>query len=339
MYGPLTKKSGVQAVAGCLNLFLTEDGLDLATPTKEYFPEQVAIAERLRDWLVDLRLLRRVPIAYLVPDAALLPPESIRFFHVDPTWVDRLVDGVFSAVNIGTLDSFFNYAMLALAREGIDEELLLRAQDQVPDTAWTPSQPLTGMLIRSELVRRWPDLIVRAYSGQKDDSQDSLPLPILRAEPITRDIYIALFAGEPEMVHLREPYFGVRYGVESRPEDEWTEDYPYKLDRRLNNGESAGSSILLEFHDLSRRILNLRDIGVQSTVENSPRQVALNLEQRAYVQELKQQHPEALGSVAIESFPKENGEHRVSFHHGRYMKLGALLARREQQETLKGEEP
>lgn len=47
-------------------------------------------------WLAKLRLLYGVPFFYLVPDARMLPPESIRFFQVDENWLDALLDGAFS---------------------------------------------------------------------------------------------------------------------------------------------------------------------------------------------------------------------------------------------------
>ncbi|OJD33786.1 uncharacterized protein BKCO1_27000119 [Diplodia corticola] len=47
-------------------------------------------------WLQDLALLRNVPTTHLVADTASLPPESLRFFHVDRNWVAALVDGALS---------------------------------------------------------------------------------------------------------------------------------------------------------------------------------------------------------------------------------------------------
>src|SRR5579872_1512637 len=46
-------------------------------------------------WLAQLKLLCGVPLHYLVPDEALLPKESIRFFHVDLNWIDCLVEGAY----------------------------------------------------------------------------------------------------------------------------------------------------------------------------------------------------------------------------------------------------
>ncbi len=41
-------------------------------------------------FLARLRLLEGVPFNYLVPDATMLPLESIRFFYVDRNWLDAL---------------------------------------------------------------------------------------------------------------------------------------------------------------------------------------------------------------------------------------------------------
>ena len=47
-------------------------------------------------WFGSLAGLHGVPFSYLVPDERMLPPESIRFFHLDPNWIDALIDGAFS---------------------------------------------------------------------------------------------------------------------------------------------------------------------------------------------------------------------------------------------------
>src|SRR3954447_18760906 len=47
-------------------------------------------------WLARLCLLGGLPFDHLVPDARMLPPESMRFFFVDQNWLDALVDGALS---------------------------------------------------------------------------------------------------------------------------------------------------------------------------------------------------------------------------------------------------
>src|ERR1700685_4299755 len=50
----------------------------------------------VQNWSTAVQLLQGVPFNYLVPDAAMLPPESLRFFTVDPNWVTALIDGALS---------------------------------------------------------------------------------------------------------------------------------------------------------------------------------------------------------------------------------------------------
>src|ERR1700733_12896063 len=56
----------------------------------------------MESFLAHLRLLIGVPFDYLVPDARLLPDESIRFFYLDRSWTDRMVDGAIAVGKIGT---------------------------------------------------------------------------------------------------------------------------------------------------------------------------------------------------------------------------------------------
>ncbi|MEZ6060144.1 MAG: hypothetical protein R3C19_07280 [Planctomycetaceae bacterium] len=179
----------------------SQDGLEFIPPTdlSKWDVEGIAMPDRLRSFLEDIRLLRRIPLSYLVPDPDLLPPESIRFFHVNQTWIDRVIDGVFSNTNIGTVDFHYSLTTLQLIRAAIDP---------------APSG-MTGILIRSELTRRWPKMIVRAFSSTAAGVDDPSTVPVLRAEPISRDIFIALFDGQPRRIHIREPFEGVRFGVES----------------------------------------------------------------------------------------------------------------------------
>ena len=56
----------------------------------------VAVPADIAAWLGRLLTLSGVPFGYLVPDEAMLPPESIRFFRLDEKWVRALLDGAFS---------------------------------------------------------------------------------------------------------------------------------------------------------------------------------------------------------------------------------------------------
>jgi hypothetical protein len=315
MYAPFNDKSGVGVATARADIMTTTTGADGVDGVSFFDPNvdggqsgagtELVLPERLRAWLLDLCLLRHIPLAYMVPDAALLPPESIRFFHVDPTWIDRVVDGVLAAANTGTVDSIFSYRVLFTLRQTLAADLR-----ELAGNFWRPGRdPLTGMLIRSEAVRHWPGMKVRAFSGWSgppNDSSGTGPLPVLRAEPISRDMFIALFAGDPKRVELAEPFEGVRFGVELKnPADP---DGGYVINRRKPDGNSAGGHIDLTTLLNDKRAIDIHALAGSITGHAAPeeaadgngssRAVALHLEQRPYVQlfHLTPAVPEGRGS-------------------------------------------
>jgi hypothetical protein len=313
MYAPINEKSGVEVAHTWLEKFAVQasaDGLVVTPPQADDFYHDISIPEHLRTWLLDLRLLRQIPLAYFVPDVALLPAESIRFFHVDATWMDRVIDGVFSAANTGTLDMNFNVGLLGSVREALDADLLALAQEQVPATQWKPgTSQMTGMLIRSELARRWPDLIVEAY----EKTNKTGPIAVLRAEPVSRDLYLALFAGVPKLVLVKEPFKGVRFGVEPKAGTS-----NYEVDKRNPDGTNSGGSLTIVLKD--KRVIPVTTLA--AAVGNKARMVALHLEQRPYVQEFKTTVPEPRGSI-----PPPANQDFVLLSKGRVMNLAPLKAR------------
>ena len=72
--------------------------------------------ERLRAFLDDLRVLRRIPISYLVPDPDLLPARVDPVLSREPDLDRSVIDGVFSNTNIGTVDFHYSLTTLQLIR-------------------------------------------------------------------------------------------------------------------------------------------------------------------------------------------------------------------------------
>lgn len=76
-------------------------GAPTGTPGESIGSVQVSPADDeriayLKEWLAKLAALRPLPFNYLVPDEAMLAPESLRFFDMDNDWVDALLAGAFS---------------------------------------------------------------------------------------------------------------------------------------------------------------------------------------------------------------------------------------------------
>jgi hypothetical protein len=197
-------------------------------------------------WLADLQALVGVPFAYLVPDARMLPPESIRFFAVDPNWTAALVDGALSIAATTAPAAAASEALrsgaLTAARQAAASR---RRAPTAPRPATPASRPATaaddpaapaddpaapaddpaapadepaagvapvysGFLLRSAAVADWPGMQVNGYA----DPQAATPaLSIVRLERLAPTILLALFAGLIQRVDLTEPGQHLHLGV------------------------------------------------------------------------------------------------------------------------------
>ncbi|CDG81661.1 hypothetical protein [Janthinobacterium agaricidamnosum] len=174
--------------------------------------EALDIPEAIVAWLAQLTLLYGVPFEYLVPDADMLPPESIRFFYLDQNWTDCLVDG---AVNIA-LGSTQDYVHILTTFEEVARQAAL-GQNNVRAQLRKQALPanvqvdgtLTGVLLRSAVVSGWPGLEVAAFA----DAAGTLPLPLLRIDRLSDNVLICLFNGVPQLVDFSEPPEGLHFGV------------------------------------------------------------------------------------------------------------------------------
>jgi hypothetical protein len=175
----------------------------------------------LRRFLARMRLLHGVPFNYLVPDAALLPLESIRFFYIDRAWTDAMVQGVLSVGTITTADRAQLEAVYPNIRDDVDETERTIRQPTGEDRLQGAGGTITGFLLRSKAVSGWPNLHVRAYSKDvvADDAlttaaeSDPSRLKVLRMERLAPAVLLVLIDGQPEVVHIEEPRQGIQFGV------------------------------------------------------------------------------------------------------------------------------
>jgi hypothetical protein len=204
-----------------------------------------ALPAYVADFLVRLRLGYRVPFNYLIPDPAMLPDESIRFFTVDEAWLDALITGAMAVGAASTMDTDHSSIALPAIKAAVNDAVPLAAavrrrqadrtavSDHVrnvvalasdfPDPGGTP--PVTGFLLRSALVSGWPGFAVRAFTttdiaDQVDPStvDPSLFVPILRMELLSPSVLLVLFAGTPALMWLEEPHHGIQLGIDPNNE-------------------------------------------------------------------------------------------------------------------------
>lgn len=221
-------------------------------------------AGRIHDWLGRLMLLHGVPFQYLVPDARMLPPESLRLFRVDRTWLAALVDGAYS---IGRATA---------AQAGKETDLLASAMDAARSVAATvrpgltgaapPTPdpdggggPITGFLLRSGAVAAWPAMEVKGFA----DAARQTPLPALRLERLTDGILLGLFDGVLAALTFAEPAEGLRFGVDLPDPPAAAAGATVALKRVADGGAAGppGSAIdkaaaTVAFRDAGRRVLD-----------------------------------------------------------------------------------
>jgi hypothetical protein len=154
-------------------------------------------------WLGRLVLLYGVPFNYLIPDEAMLPKGSLRFFFVDPIWIQSLVQGACSVGSDGYGDTVIDKAMnqlqpnqpvekdqASLANKkaaGIRDQLRWQ-HEAVPvheEEAYL-DWPLTGFLLRSPVVEGWRGLEMMAYRNLTDPEKQALADK--QSSPTPRDI-------------------------------------------------------------------------------------------------------------------------------------------------------
>jgi hypothetical protein len=245
----------------------------------------IDIPADMLEWLTQLRLLYGIPFNYLVPRADLLPRESIRFFYIDRNWTDRLVDGALSVGKIATREYAHHQALNPAVIAELDKhERLLRhvlregSDTTPPETVYTGD--ITGFLLRSSVVSRYPGMEIKAYP-QFEDNGDPVDLsPIfegnpsavaqlrtLRIERLAPNVLICLFAGIPKLIRLEEPREGIQFGVDGDTRSR-TSNVEVKL--RNIKGDNAGRTIPGEtvdipFRNRGKGVVNIaqlaKDIG------------------------------------------------------------------------------
>lgn len=210
--------------------------------------------------LARFRLLHDIPLAYLLPDMRLLPLESVRFFTLDPQWLDALAEGALLAAGGGSRER--ERALKAAATAGAAAEgaislvrdvsrgrLVVDAALIDASTANGATPVISGMLLHSALVTGWTALKMCAWrsaahtdvplgvdAGELARDHPELVVPLLRIEQISPSMLMVLFDGVPRLVWIEEPHHAVQFGLEQSGAG-------YRVDLRNPDGRPTGSNV------------------------------------------------------------------------------------------------
>lgn len=190
---------------------------------------QTKISAEVKTWFESLRILKDVPFNYLVPDERMLPVESIRFFWVDPAWVNCLIDGAFSVARVTVSDYDQDKALLRSIMPGTQEKI-------------------TGLLLRSAVVAGWPGLIVEAY----DRTQTRLEIE--RRDVLSDSVLMLLFKGEINSIKVHQKPEALHFGLDvtDSPNPEF-----YKKLRTDREKPEDGKTVAVTWRDKENRVINV----------------------------------------------------------------------------------
>lgn len=147
-------------------------------------------------WYQQLNLLNGIPFNYLVPDEKFLPAESIRFFQVDPLWVECLLDGAFAVGRV------------------LEEDQNLKNDGKAPVPIY---QNISGFLLRSAVVAGYPDLQVDGFDIHntlqvQPDRTKAVALTCLRMERLSSNVLLCLFDDRIAMVDIHQKPESMHFG-------------------------------------------------------------------------------------------------------------------------------
>lgn len=218
--------------------FMTTNGS--AAPDQAILPPP-AIPATVQNWLGQAMLLYGVPFHYLVLDGEMLPTESIRFFYLNPEWINCLLQGSCSVGRSSATDELADQLLRAHffeVSEKLASELRLNAkqaadrrrfgtadEDTPPQlSGWEDTEdskepllhwPLSGFLLRSGAVESWIGLEAKA-TGVDSTGQILDPLQILRMDRLAPDILLCIYNGKVTEIEIKQPPEAIHFGAASK---------------------------------------------------------------------------------------------------------------------------
>ncbi|KAH8163824.1 hypothetical protein CIB48_g4409 [Xylaria polymorpha] len=118
-------------------------------------------------WLLDRMYLQGIPAHYLLTDSSHLPLESIRFFSIDDSWIACLLDG---ALSLGNHISQQQDCVCNSIKKAFKQ--YLTSPTSIHEHP--PPIPRFGCLIRSGVVRKFPDLQIAVDPPESLEGQPIL---------------------------------------------------------------------------------------------------------------------------------------------------------------------
>ena len=112
-----------------------------------------------------------------------------------------------------------------------------------------PHEIVTGFLLRSDVVRGWPGLLVDGHNAQTNETK--LPL---RMERLSKNVLICMFAGEITAVDIHQKPETLHFGF--NPPDSSVPGSDYSKDNK-------GKKVLIDWKDRDKRVVDFKKLADQ----------------------------------------------------------------------------
>ena len=263
----------------------------------------VQVPADIAAWLGRLVTLAGVPFGYLVPDEAMLPPESIRFFRLDETWIRSLLDGAFSLgrnltatasgasanldrVLLGPVAVQARAAAPRRRRTGTPASAAVTANGA--STAGAPGTAWTGFLLRSRVVSDYPGLGVNVYpKGKTPDNAATELMQVLRLDRLgpAGDTLLCIVEGDAYRIDVHEAPELLHYGIDTYvppagnaapAATKELHTFTRTSDGTITLSEVVEVDIGSNFRARSPRVLNLAGLAGTLTAKNAAATGAVN---------------------------------------------------------------
>jgi hypothetical protein len=214
-------------------------------------------------WLGRLALLFGIPFNYLVPDERMLPADALRFFQVDPLWMDCLMDGAFSMGRSTSAALTHDAALIDQIRAGA----IAAARKMRPtwleqagagsgggETASPGDGTISGFLLRSEVLTTHPGVEMRGFAGT-DPNDEGAPLAMLRYETLSPNVRLCMFDGTVGHIKFRQPSEGLHFGLDS------TGNAFNKRLRALSSGQEIDTTVSVDFRAGNKDVVDIASLA------------------------------------------------------------------------------
>jgi hypothetical protein len=221
----------------------------LAKNKKGFMPP---IPAAVTTFLGELSLLKGVPLYNLIPSERYLPLNvfgllkqrgSLKFFWLDPEWIESLLNGALSIADESTrtmLDNamdgkyiaqvFYNEALekakrqIGLNATGEAYEELLKSNLKAKKIEFNKPKPTiaqtnwryTGFFIRSSIITAWTTVEIIPY-GDTDGKGEDNRLQLIRLERIAPDTIYCICEGVINRIEIIQPPETIHFDISAYP--------------------------------------------------------------------------------------------------------------------------